>query len=116
LVPYFTVPADQMGAFKALVPQFVARTQNESGCLHYAFSFSDTTAHCREGYENAEAVLAHLENVGDLLQDLLKIAPLIRLEVHASASDCASLKEPLAPLNPQFFVLEPGFRRHGGGG
>ena len=58
LVPYFEVQDGQLAAFKALGPQFVERTRTEPGCVHYAFSFNGNTAHCREGYDHAEAVLA----------------------------------------------------------
>lgn len=111
LVPYFEVPAESLAAFKALGPAFVAKTRAEPGCMHYAFSFSGNTAHCREGYVNAEAVLAHLENVGELLGEALKIAKIIRLEVHAPAAEVEKLKGPLAALSPQFFTLEEGIRR-----
>jgi hypothetical protein len=113
LVPYFEVQEGQLAAFKALGPRFVERTRTETGCLHYAFSFSDATAHCREGYTNAESVLAHLQNVGDLLGEALKISKIIRLEVHAPVSEIEKLKVPMADLNPQFFALEPGIRRAG---
>jgi hypothetical protein len=111
LVPYFEVQADQLAAFKALGPKFVARTRNEPGCLHYAFSFSGTAAHCREGYVDAEAVLAHLQNVGELLGEALKLAKIVCLEVHAPAAEVEKLRGPMASLNPQFFVLEEGIRR-----
>lgn len=111
LVPYFEVQEGQLAAFKALGPKFVDRTRNESGCLHYAFSFSGNAAHCREGYVNAEALLAHLQNVGELLGEALKIAKIVRLEVHAPAAEIDKLKGPMAALNPQFFALEPGIRR-----
>lgn len=111
LVPYFEVQEGQLEAFQALGSRFVERTRAEEGCIHYAFSFSGSTAHCREGYRDAEAVLAHLENVGDLLAEALQIANLIRLEVHGPAAEVEKLKGPLASLNPQFFVLEPGIRR-----
>ncbi|MFN5466237.1 MAG: hypothetical protein ACK40D_12585, partial [Cyanobacteriota bacterium] len=78
-----------------------------------ALAFTGTTAHCREGYSNAEAVLAHLDNVGELLAQALKLAKLVRLEVYAPAADIEKLKAPLAVLNPQFFLLEEGFRRSG---
>lgn len=113
LVPYFEVPDDQMGAFKGLCPQFVEKTRTESGCMHYAFSFSGNTAHCREGYANAEAVLAHLDNVGALLGEALKLAKIIRLEVHAPSSEIEKLRAPLASLAPAFFILEPGIRKSG---
>lgn len=111
LVPYFEVPEGQLAAFKALGPQFVAKTRTEAGCQHYTFSFSGNIAHCREGYDNAEAVLAHLQNVGELLGEALKIAKILRLEVHAPAAEIEKLRAPLAGLNPQYFTLEAGIRR-----
>jgi len=68
-------------------------------------------AHCREGYEDAEGVLAHLENVGSLLEEALTISDLTRLEIHGPERELAKLREPLAALNPEFFTLEFGFRR-----
>jgi quinol monooxygenase YgiN len=111
IVPYFKVSSDNLEAFKGLCEQFVTKTLNEAKCLYYGFSFSDDLAHCREGYEDAEALLAHLENVGQLLQEALKIAEIARLEVHGPANELVKLREPLAGLNPQFFALEYGFRR-----
>ena len=111
LAPYFQVHSGQMTAFKALCEQFLAKTQTEPQCLYYGFSFEGDRVHCREGYEDAEGVLAHLENVGSLLEEALNIADLLRLEVHGPASELAKLREPLASINPQFFTLEYGFRR-----
>ncbi len=48
---------------------------------------------------------------GELLDEVLKIAKIIRLEVHAPASEIEKLREQLASLNPQFFVLDEGIRR-----
>lgn len=115
LVPYFEVQPDQLAAFKALGPQFVEKTRQEPGCRHYAFSFSGNTAHCREGYDDAAAVLAHLQNVGELLGQALKIAKIVRLEVHAPAAEIEKLRGPMAALNPQFFELTDGIRRRGEG-
>ncbi len=111
IVPYFQVPAERLGEFKALCERFVERTANEERCLYYGFSFDGCEAHCREGYADAEGLLAHLENVGDLLDEALKIAEITRLEVHGPADEIAKLREPLAALNPRFFTLEYGFRR-----
>lgn len=111
LVPYFEVQEGQLAAFKALGPQFVERTRTEPGCMHYAFSFNGHTAHCREGYDSADAVLAHLQNVGALLGEALKIAKIVRLEVHGPAAELEKLQGPMAALNPTFFALEPGIRR-----
>ncbi|MBC8339210.1 MAG: hypothetical protein ISR51_03070 [Rhodospirillales bacterium] len=111
IVPYFKVHDGEMEAFKAFCEQFVEKTETESKCLYYGFSFDGDEAHCREGYEDAAGLLAHLDNVGALLQEALKIADLTRLEVHGPEEELAALREPLAGLSPQFFTLEYGFRR-----
>lgn len=111
IVPYFKVPAANMDAFKGLCEQFVAKTNEEPKCLYYGFSFCGDQAFCREGYADAEGVLAHLENVGAILQEALKISELTRLEIHGPEPELAKLRGPLANLNPHFFTLEYGFRR-----
>jgi hypothetical protein len=61
---------------------------------------------CRETYGNANGLLAHLDNVGGLLEEMLKMANLTRLEVHGPAKELEKLKTPLAHLNPAWFALE----------
>lgn len=111
IVPYFKVQSGKLEAFKALCEQFVEKTNEEPKCLYYGFSFDGDQAHCREGYKDAESALIHLESVGSLLQDALKISDLTRLEVHGPEEELAKLRGPLAELKPQFFTLEYGFRR-----
>jgi quinol monooxygenase YgiN len=111
LVPYFKVHDGKLDEFHGLCEQFVAKTQSEPKCMHYAFSFNGQQAHCREGYADAQALLAHLENVGAVLDQALKIADITRLEVHAPAAELAKLREPLSGLNPEFYTVEIGFRR-----
>lgn len=83
LVPYFIVEPTQLNAFKTLCKQFLEKTRHEPQCVHYAFSFLENHAHCREGSENAEALLNHLDNVGAILEQALQISELERLEIHA---------------------------------
>lgn len=111
IVPYFKVSSGKLEAFKELCEKFVEKTNDESKCLYYGFSFDGDKAHCREGYEDAKGVLTHLENVGSLLEEALKIADLTRLEIHGPEEELIKLRKPLADLKPQFFVLEYGFRR-----
>jgi quinol monooxygenase YgiN len=112
LVPYFDVAEGKLDEFKALGKKFVELTRTEPGCVFYAFSFSGQTAHCREGYDDAAALLAHLDNVGAPLQEALKIAKLSRLEVHGPAAELDKLRGPLAGLDPQWFELvADGIRR-----
>ena len=111
IVPYFEVQPAHLDDFKALCERFVAKTEEEPGCLYYGFAFDGHAAHCREGYVNAAGLLAHLENVGQLLEEAFKISEITRLEVHGPESELDKLREPLAALNPRFFTLEYGFRR-----
>lgn len=111
IVPYFKVHAGKMDEFKAGCEDFVNKTQTEDKCLYYGFSFKDDIAHCREGYADAEGALAHLQNVDSLLKQALQISDLTRLEIHGPEQELAKLREPLAPLNAEFYVLEYGFRR-----
>jgi hypothetical protein len=111
IVPYFKIPSENLNAFKELCGKFVAKSNNESKCLYYGFSFDGNQAHCREGYIDAEGLLAHLDNVGTLLGEALKISEITRLEVHGPEQELAKLRGPLADLKPQYFALEYGFRR-----
>jgi len=107
--PYFKVQEGKLEEFKALLPEFVAKTATEEKCLYYGFSIKDgEVIHCREAYEGAAGVLAHLENVGELLGKALEISELLRLEFHGAASELAQLKEPLKDLGPEWFEFEGG--------
>src|SRR4029453_111251 len=85
LHPYFKVPSDKMPHLKAILPEFAAKTRNETGNLFYEFSINGDEVFCREGYVNAEALLVHLENVaamlaqGRTMADLVRIAKLIAI-------------------------------------
>jgi hypothetical protein len=111
IVPYFTVNDGKLDQFRAMCEQFVALTDNEAGVLFYGFTFNGDRVHCREGYGSAEGVLAHLDNVGELLGKALQIANLDKLEIHGPESELSKLREPLADLNPEYWVLDYGFRR-----
>jgi quinol monooxygenase YgiN len=111
LVPYFKIHEGKLDEFRSLGEQFLEKTQTEPKCMHYGFSFNGMQAHCREGYADAEGILAHLENVSALLDEALKIADITRLEVHAPAAEIEKLREPLSVLNPQLYTMEIGFRR-----
>ncbi|MDA7948174.1 MAG: hypothetical protein MPJ78_11945 [Hyphomicrobiaceae bacterium] len=111
LVPYFKVHEGKLQQFKDGCAAFIEKTSTEPACVHYAFSFNGDEAHCREGYDHAEGVLAHLDNVGELLQQALQIADITRLEVHGPADELEKLKEPLKELSPAYFELHDGIRR-----
>ena len=106
LHPYFKIHSGKRDAIKAMLPRFVDKTATEKGNLFYAFSMNGDELFCREAYENAEGLLAHLENVGALLAEAMKIADLTRTEVHGPAAELEKLKKPLAHLNPKWFSLD----------
>ena len=111
IVPYLRVHSGKMQEFKALAERFVETSRGETGCLFYGWSFNGDTAFCREGYKDAEAALAHLENVAALLGELQKITDVLRFEFHGMESELAKLRGPLAELKADYFTLEYGFRR-----
>ena len=111
LHPYFKVHSGKLDAVKAGFPRFVEKTAAEKKNLFYGFTVNGDEIFCREGYTDAEGVLAHLDNIGALLAEMLKIADLTRLEVHGPTAELEKLKGPLAHLNPAWFAIEAS-RRH----
>jgi quinol monooxygenase YgiN len=109
--PYFKVRPENIEAFKALCERFVDLASKEPKCLYYGFSFDGDEAHCREAYEDAEGVLAHMQNVAHLVAEVSKLAEITRFEAHGVEEELAKLREPLAALNLKYFTLECGVRR-----
>jgi quinol monooxygenase YgiN len=105
LHPYFKVHAGKLDQFEAGFARFVELTKSEPKNLFYDFSVNGDEVFCREGYVDAEGLLAHLENVGAVLAEAMTIADLIRLEVHGPAAELDKLREPLAHLKPAWFVV-----------
>ena len=73
LHPYFKVHPKKLDALKAMLPGFVEKTKTEKQNLFYEFSINGDELFCREAYENAEGLLAHLDNVGTLLAEAMKM-------------------------------------------
>ncbi len=108
LHPYFKARPGKLAEIRAVLPAFVARTATEEANLYYDFTINGDEIFCREAYRNADGLLKHLTNVGALLEQLLKIADLTRLEVHGPAAELEKLKGPLAHLKPAWFIRESG--------
>ncbi len=106
LHPYFKVHPGKLEALKAAFPAFIEKTAKEEKNLFYGFTINGDEIFCREGYMDAEGVLAHLDNVGAFLAEALKMADLIRVELHGPAKELEKLKGPLAHLNPAWFTVE----------
>ena len=105
LHPYFKVHAGKLDEIRGSLPRFVEKTAAEKQNLFYEFTMNGDELFCREAYENADGLLAHLDNVGAMLAEAMKMMDLIRIEVHGPAEELKKLEEPLAHLKPQFFEL-----------
>src|SRR5437879_5735689 len=106
LHPYFKVHSGKLERVRAKLPAFSEKTASEEKNLFYGFSINGDEIFCREAYKDADGVLAHLDNIGALLAELLNMADLMRIELHGPAVELEKLKGPLAHLNPLWFTLE----------
>lgn len=111
LHPYFKVHAGKLDTARALLREFVTQTATEEKVLYYEFTLNGDEIFCREAYVGAQGVLTHLTNVGGLLDKMLLLSTLIRLEVHGPATELDQLKGALGKLNPSWFTYECGVRR-----
>lgn len=109
--PYFRVRAGQMDTVKPLLREFITRVATETGTLSYDFTIGGDVVFCRESYVDANALLAHVANVGALVDRMLTLSTLDRVEIHGPAAELEKLKGPLAGLNPTYFACECGLER-----
>lgn len=73
LHPYFKVHPGKLEAFKSGFAAFVEKTASEEKNLFYGFSVNGDEVFCREAYTDADGLLVHLDNVGALLAEELKV-------------------------------------------
>lgn len=109
--PYFKINEGRVDDFKSLMNDFVASTSSEAACLYYDFSICGDVAFCREAYVDADAILAHLENVGAHLEASGSLAEMVRLEMHGPADQLDKLRAPLADLPVEYFVRVTGVQK-----
>jgi quinol monooxygenase YgiN len=109
--PYFKVHPGKLDDFKAALPAFIEKTAAEEKNLYYDFTIQGDEVFCREAYIGADGLLDHLANVGPLLDPLMKLADLTRVEVHGPAAELEQLKGPLGQLNPVWFTHLLGVKR-----
>jgi quinol monooxygenase YgiN len=109
--PYFKVHAGKWPEVEEVLKEFVATTRSEPLCLFYEFTVNGDEVFCREGYIGAEGTLAHLQNVGAVIEKMLQFSDMTKLEFHGPAAEIDKLREPLAHLEPAWFVLYSGLER-----
>jgi quinol monooxygenase YgiN len=106
--PYFKISDQNRAAAKELLQTFCSLVRNEAGCLYYNFCFKGNVLTCREAYRDAAAVLAHIENCGEALGKFSQVAELFRIELLGPAEELDKLREPLAGMNPEYYVFDCG--------
>lgn len=92
LHPYFKVHPGKLDAAKILLHEFVVKTSTEEKVLYYEFTINGDEIFCREAYVDADGVLTHLTSVGALLEKMLSMSTLARLEVHGPAAELENSK------------------------
>lgn len=111
ICPYFTVPSGKMDAFKAGFEDFYKATcEGTKKCIYYGFAVSGNQVFCREGYSDAEGVLAHLGEVKACLDKAVEIVGKdgLKLAVMGPSKELEKLKEAMGPLGTVFWDLDGG--------
>lgn len=110
--PTFTVK--DWAAAKPIMAEFVEKTATEGSCLYYGWTKNENTLVCREAYTDGSGVLAHLENVGSLLDKILAgPAALESIAIHGPAAELEKVKEATAALGTVYFeVVDGSFSRY----
>ena len=114
-LPYFTVPKGKMDEFKAAFGKFYDGTRaGTKECLYYGFAAHGNTVHCREGYKNAEGVLAHLGDVKAPLDAAVAMVGKggLNLAVMGLAAELAKLRGTMGTLGTKFWKSIAQARTH----
>jgi len=112
-----TVPDGKMAEIKALFAGCYKETKaGTKACLYYGFQVHENKVVSREGYKNADGVLAHLGETKAYLDKLVAIVGEGGIEIHVTGPprELEKLKEPMAPLGTKFYDTDRGCMWFGG--
>lgn len=101
----FKIHSGKVEEFKKIADNAIAIvTEKEKGktCLQYDWFFNSDETECvvRETYEDSNAVMNHMGNVGDSLGQLLGLSD-FSAEIYGPISD--EVKNAVAPFNPAVY-------------
>jgi hypothetical protein len=112
LNPSFKIKVGKAEEIKLLLVEILAKTQKEEGCLHFHIYMEKEAFVLNEIYTDAEAIFAHMDNIGeDLLGKLFSLADLTELRLCGPAAEIDKLKGPMAKFNPRCLVYDSGFSK-----
>lgn len=112
IIVHLNISPERLDTFKGMAQDIVSNVEADEPLTNgYEWYISDNGKNCyvAECYQNSDALLNHLENVGDALGPLLDIAPLSEMIVFGSPSDTAL--EVLSGFGAKIFPLTAGFTR-----
>lgn len=107
-----SIPEGTIDEFKKLASEIIDRVEaTEPETLSYEWFLSEDQRTCYvvQLYQDSEAVMAHLKNIGDLSGPLHELAPLTGLAVFGTPSD--ELRQALEPAGPRLFAHWNGVTR-----
>lgn len=107
-----TIAGNKISEVRAMLPAIMEKVKHgEPGTSNYQWYINEDNAKCyvMEEYDNAEAWLAHLTNLEDLLPALFAIAPLTRWEVFGHMPEGG--KEKIQPSGAVLHEPLAGFKR-----
>jgi len=105
LRPYFEVHEGKMDDMLELQHKIMDRVTNEENMLYYGFSQQRDGNEflAREGYTDGNALLHHLDNVGDCLEKLLSLSTITRCECHGPAAELDKVRGALEGMGCTFW-------------
>lgn len=108
----FSLQEGRQEDFKKIVNEAIAIVEaSEQGALNYQFYFNADESKCyvMEQYSDSSAMMTHLNNVSAVLNEILKISSITRLEIFGSLSaEACAVAESLGAV---FYNHYAGFTR-----
>lgn len=108
-VTFPKISKDNLDKFKALAGEALKIAADEPGVLQYDWFFNADETRClvRETFENSDAILTHLRNVGEILGPVAQLGGGIEIEMFGgSPSD--ELVQALAMFRPTHYPFFQG--------
>jgi quinol monooxygenase YgiN len=97
--------------FRSVAKDLIAKTESEPGTLGYEWNLSEdgTICHIFERYQNADALVTHVESFGAFAKRFMEACHPTRFHVYGTPNE--AVKAALADLNPVYFSPLGGFSR-----
>ncbi|MDQ3291414.1 MAG: antibiotic biosynthesis monooxygenase [Bacteroidota bacterium] len=107
-----SISQGKMEEFRRIIQSFLEAIQNrepDTNAFQIYLNEDESKAYLVEWFKSSEAILAHFDNVGPMLPELLAIAPITRLEVFGNLTKEA--EEAVKSLGATVLHYHAGFIR-----